>query len=124
MILLSYAFRSIKDERDERVVLREGFTEPEIWSIILSICRALFFLKEKGVLYNVTSPQQILIDKEGLVLIDAHRLGENSLIEDNYVSRAKNPRYLPFESRLSKISYMNLREAEQSNLYSLGIIAL
>ena len=63
LVLLPYPFRSVKDERDERVVLGEGFSEPEIWSILLSVCKSMLFLQDRGIPYSPLSSENILVDK-------------------------------------------------------------
>lgn len=62
------------------MVLQENFSEPELWSILLSVCRTLSFLHDKSIPFTPLNSEQILINKEGVLQLDVHRLANSFLL--------------------------------------------
>ena len=95
-VVAEYPFKSLKEEIEERVILRDYFVEGEIWSILYSALKALSFLWRASVLYNAICSKNILISAEGIIKLNdpwlnAPDVSEAFVCRDDELSRYLAP---------------------------------
>jgi len=68
-VLAASPYRTLQDERDERVVEGLAFEVNELWSILASLILGFSYLQRNGVSFGAVRTSNIAVEESGLMRI-------------------------------------------------------
>lgn len=88
----------------------------QILSIVEPVCKALYYAHQQNVVHCDVKPENIMIDQKGNVFLTDFGIAFTRDIENNFLSTAGTPAYMPPEQIQSSVV------SPQTDIYALGVV--